>query len=69
VRVDLPRRVQLFSLSGGHVTLEDVTADVPAVTRLDAAGNLSFHFAGRLILPADLAGPFRGDLPITVEYQ
>jgi Domain of unknown function (DUF4402) len=69
VRVDLPRRVQLFSLSGGHVTLDDVTADVPVVTRLDAAGNLSFHFGGRLILPADSVGPFRGDLPITVEYQ
>lgn len=69
VRVDLPRRIQLFSLSGGQVTLDDVTADVPTVARLDAAGNLNFHFGGRLILSGDTDGPYRGDLPITVEYQ
>ena len=69
VRVQVPRRVQLFSLSGGQITLDDVATDVPAVTRLDAAGNLSFRFGGRLILTGDSDGPFRGDLPITVEYQ
>jgi Domain of unknown function (DUF4402) len=69
VRVQLPRRVQLFSLSGGQITLDDVLADVPAVTRLDAAGNLSFRFGGRLVLTGDTDGPYRGDLPITVEYQ
>jgi hypothetical protein len=69
VRVDLPRRIQLFSLTGGQATLDDVTADVPTITRLDAAGNLSFHFGGRLIMSGDSDGQFRGDLPITVEYQ
>ena len=69
VRVQLPRRVQLFSLSGGQITVDDVSADVPTVTRLDAAGNLSFRFGGRLILTGDADGPYRGDLPITVEYQ
>jgi hypothetical protein len=69
VRVQIPRRVQLFSISGGQITLDDVTTDVPAITRLDAAGNLSFRFGGRLILTGNSDGPFRGDLPITVEYQ
>jgi hypothetical protein len=69
VRVQLPRRIQLFSLSGGQITLDDVTADVATLTRLDAAGNLSFRFGGRLILTGDSDGPYRGDLPITVEYQ
>lgn len=69
VRVDVPRRIQLFSLSGGQMTLDDVTTDVAAVTQLDAAGNLSFHFGGRLLVTGDSGGPFRGDLPITVEYQ
>jgi Domain of unknown function (DUF4402) len=69
VRVQVPRRVQLFSLSGGQITLDDVTTDVPTVVRLDAAGNLSFRFGGRLILTGDSDGPYRGDLPITVEYQ
>lgn len=69
VRVDVPRRIQLYSLSGGQMTLDDVNIDVPTVTRLDAAGNLNFHFGGRLIVGGDFDGPFRGDLPITVEYQ
>lgn len=69
VRIDLPRQIQMFSLGGGQVTLDDVTADVPAITRLDAGGNLNFHFGGRLILSGDVDGPYRGDLPITVEYQ
>lgn len=69
VRVQLPQRVQLFSISGGQITVDDVSADVPTVTRLDAAGNLSFRFGGRLVLTGDADGPYRGDLPITVEYQ
>jgi hypothetical protein len=69
VRIDVPRRIQLFSLSGGQMTLDDVTTDVPTVTHLDAAGNLSFHFGGRLLVMSDSDGPFRGDLAITVEYQ
>ncbi|HEX8839825.1 MAG TPA: DUF4402 domain-containing protein [Sphingomicrobium sp.] len=69
VRVQMPRRVQLFSLSGGQITVDDLSADVPTVTRLDAAGNLSFRFGGRIILTGDADGSYRGDLPITVEYQ
>ena len=69
VRIQMPRRIQLFSLSGAQITVDDVSADVPSVTRLDAAGNLSFRFGGRVILTGDADGPYRGDLPITVEYQ
>src|SRR5438067_6470525 len=53
LRVDLPRRVELFSLGGGRLTLDDVSTDLPALPRLDAAGKLSFHFGGRLILSGD----------------
>jgi hypothetical protein len=69
VRVDLPRRIELYSLGGGRITLDDVASDLPAGPRLDAAGNLSFRFGGRLIISGDTDGQFRGDLPITVEYQ
>jgi len=68
LRVDFPRRIELYSLSGGRVTLEQVTTDLPAAPRLDAAGNLSFRFGGRLVVTGDADGQFRGDLPITVEY-
>jgi hypothetical protein len=69
LRVDMPRRIDLFSVNGGRITLDDITSDVPAVPRLDAAGNLSFRFGGRLIVSGGSDGPYRGDLPITVEYQ
>lgn len=69
VRVELPRRVELFSLSGGRLTLDDVASDLPSAPHLDAVGNLSFRFGGRLIISGDADGSYRGDLPITVEYQ
>lgn len=68
LRVDIPHRIELYSLSGGRVTLDQVTTDLPAAPRLDSAGNLSFRFGGRLIVSGDADGQFRGDLPITVEY-
>jgi hypothetical protein len=68
VRVELPRRIELYSLSGGRITLDDVITDLNGTPRLDAAGNLSFRFGGRLIVSGDTDGQYRGDLPITVEY-
>jgi hypothetical protein len=68
VRVDLPRRIELYSMGGSRITLDDVTTDLKGPPRLDAAGNLSFHFGGRLIVNGSTDGQYRGDLPITVEY-
>ena len=68
VRVDLPHRIELYSMGGSRITLDDVATDLTGTPRLDAAGNLSFHFGGRLIVSGDTDGQFRGDLPITVEY-
>jgi hypothetical protein len=68
VRADLPRRIELFAMNGAKLTLEDVTTDLPPNPRLDAAGNLTFRFGGRLVVSGDADGPYRGDLPITVEY-
>jgi len=68
VRVELPRRIELYTLGGGRVTLTDVTTDAPAAPRLDSAGNLSFRFGGRLILSGNADGQYHGDLPITVDY-
>jgi hypothetical protein len=68
LRIDLPRRIELYSMSGGRLTLEDVSSDVEGAPHLDAAGNLSFRFGGKLIVTGDTDGHYRGDLPITVEY-
>ena len=55
-------------LAAGTSRFDHVTTDLPPLPRLDAAGNLSFRFGGRLFVTGDADGQFRGDLPITVEY-
>ncbi|HEX6742168.1 MAG TPA: DUF4402 domain-containing protein [Sphingomicrobium sp.] len=69
VRVELPRRIVLHSLSGGEISFDEVASDLPSVPRLDEAGALTFRFGGRLTVTGDADGDYRGDLPITVEYQ
>jgi hypothetical protein len=69
VRVELPRRIELYSLSGGRIAFDEVVSDLPSLPRLDSAGNLSFRFGGRIKVTGDAGGQYRGDLPITVEYQ
>jgi hypothetical protein len=69
IRVELPRRIELYSVSGGRITVDDVSSDLPSLPRLDSAGNLTFRFGGRVAITGDTEGSYRGDLPITVEYQ
>jgi hypothetical protein len=69
VRVELPRRIELYSVSGGRITVDDVVSDLPSLPRLDSAGNLTFRFGGRVTISGDSDGDYRGDMPITVEYQ
>jgi hypothetical protein len=68
IRVELPHRVDLYSIDGGRITFDDVVSDLPSLPRLDSAGNLTFRFGGRLTITGDAEGQYRGDLPITVEY-
>ena len=68
VRVELPRRIELYSLSGAKITIEDIVSDLPSLARLDSAGSLSFRFGGRLRISGEAEGDYRGDVPITVEY-
>ena len=69
LRVELPRRIELYSLTGGKISVDDVTSDLASLPRLDSAGNLTFRFGGRVRISGDADGEYRGDLPITVEYQ
>jgi hypothetical protein len=68
VRVELPHRIELYSLAGGRITLDDVSSDLSSSPRLDGAGKLSFRLGGRLNVAGDTDGSYRGDLQITVEY-
>jgi hypothetical protein len=68
VRIELPRAIQMHSISGGQITVDEIISDLPAAPRLDSAGNLSFRFGGRIRVDGNVDGDFRGQLPITVEY-
>jgi hypothetical protein len=69
VRVDLPRRIELYSLGGGRVSVDELASDLPALPRLDSTGRLTFRFGGRVRAGSNVDGDYRGDLPITVDYQ
>ncbi len=68
VRIDLPQRIELHSISGGRVLIDDIVSDLPGSARLDSAGVLNFRFGGRLKVSGDAEGEYRGEVPITVEY-
>lgn len=68
VRVELPTNLQLYSVSGGRIAIDDIVSDLPELPKLDSSGNLSFRFGGRLTVTGDAEGDYRGDVPITVEY-
>ncbi|HJU76734.1 MAG TPA: DUF4402 domain-containing protein [Sphingomicrobium sp.] len=68
VRVELPRRIILYSLSGGQVVFEDVLSDLPSLPRLDSNGVLTFRFGGRLRVSGNSEGDYSGELPIIAEY-
>jgi len=69
LRIDVPRRIDLYSLEGGRLTFDEVITDAPDLPKLDLAGNLTFHIGGRLRFMGGEDGDYRGDLPISVEYQ
>lgn len=69
IRVGLPQRIELHSFAGGRITLDEIASDLPAAPKLDSAGNLTFRFGGKVTVTPDSEGDYRGELPITVEYQ
>ena len=68
LRIELPRRITLYSVSGGQISFDRVESDLPSLPRLDSAGKLTFRFGGRLTVTGNADGDYRGDFPITVEY-
>jgi len=68
VRIDLPRRIALYSVNGGSMFVDDIETDLPSLPKLDSAGNLSFRFGGRIEISGEVEGQYRGDVPVTVDY-
>lgn len=68
VMVNMPRRIEMFSVGGGRLAIEKVESDLPSFPRLDSAGMLKFQFGGRLRISDDAEGEYRGNVPISVDY-
>ncbi len=68
VRIEIPDRIDLYSLSGGRVSVDEIASDLPDLPKLDSSGSLVFHFGGRVRIAGDAEGDYRGDLPIIAEY-
>ena len=68
VRIDLPSTIELYSLNGGRISIDEIVTDLRTAPKLDSAGNLKFRFGGRIRISGDADGDFRGALPMTVEY-
>lgn len=68
VRVDLPASITMLGSSGGTITVDSLTSDLPAMPKLDGNGRLQFRFGGNLKVQSDLDGDFRGDVRIDVDY-
>lgn len=68
VRVEMPRRIDLYALGGSSISIDKLETDLPGLPRLDSAGTLSFRFGGRLKVTGDAEGEYRGRVPITVDY-
>ena len=69
VRVAMPGSVRMTAPDGSTADAVDLRTDLPLDARLGADGTLRFGFGGRLVVPADLAGNFRGRITITADYE
>jgi len=68
VRIDLPPAIELHSLTGAQLFIDEISTDLPPAPRLDSNGRLSFRFGGRLRVNGEADGDYRGDLLITADY-
>ncbi len=68
LRIELPPRIDLYTVGGATIAVDQVETDLPGAPKLDSAGNLTFRFGGRLQIRGDAEGEYRGDVPITVDY-
>jgi hypothetical protein len=69
VRISLPERIQLSAANGSTAELEKLETNLPALTRLDQAGRLTFAFGGQLRVRGHASGQFRGRIVITADYE
>ncbi len=69
VRIDLPSKISMHSSTGGAISIVDIRTTLGPSPKLDSNGQLKFSFGGRLQLSGNIAGTFRGRIPITANYE
>jgi hypothetical protein len=69
VRVSLPTTIRLTSPEGGSADIVDLRSDLSPDPELDANGQLSFAFGGRLNVDSGASGEFRGRIAIVADYR
>ena len=69
VRIELPRADRPLFAGGGRIRFDEVVSDLPAIPHLDWPGTSPSDSAGGVRITGEADGAYRGDLPITVEYQ
>jgi hypothetical protein len=69
IRIEMPPTIRLTSASGGSMQIINLRTNLPPAPRLDMSGRLEFAFGGDLQLKGNVAGQFRGRIPITTEYE
>lgn len=69
IRIDVPLSIRMSGSSGGTIEVTNLRTNLPAAAKLDAFGQLEFSFGGDLRVTGNVAGTFRGRIPITAEYE
>ncbi len=69
IRVGMPATIRLTNATGGVVEIVSLRTNLSPAPRLDLYGKLEFSFGGDLLLKGNVAGRFRGRIPITAEYE
>jgi Domain of unknown function (DUF4402) len=69
IRIEMPSTIRLTSATGGSIDIVNLRTNLNPAPRLDMAGRLEFAFGGDLMLKGNVAGQFRGRIPITAEYE
>ena len=69
VRVDMPLSIRLSGSAGGTIQITNLRTNLPPRAQIDPFGRLEFSFGGDVEIRGNVAGTFRGRIPITAEYE
>jgi Domain of unknown function (DUF4402) len=69
VRIEMPFTIRMTGANGGAIEITNLRTNLPPGPKLDSFGRLEFSFGGDLRITGDVAGTFRGRIPITAEYE